>query len=371
MAVIRFMRSQPVLCIAAVAAILSMIAVPPSEGYLSYIDVRVLGLLFCLMLSVAGLQQAGLFAWIAGRFLNGQRPLWFVSLVLTLLCFFTSMLVTNDVALITFVPFTLYVMQLAGRQKDIARIVVLQTLAANLGSMVTPFGNPQNLFLFAHYEVGIIPFVQAVFPFAALSLALLIVCHVRGGSNAVSAHISPNEGKMNAPCALVFGLLFALSVLCVVQIIPLVVAFVATVAVTAAYSAKTLKKVDYALLGTFVCFFVFSGNLAQIDAVRQLLGAVMDAAPFFASLLASQVISNVPAAVLLAPFTADWTQLLLGVDIGGLGTPVASLASLISLEFYRRARVGSAAQFLGKFTLANIAFLAANCLLWAILYVVI
>lgn len=371
MAVIRFMRSQPVLCIAALAALLSMIAVPPNVGYAAYIDVRVLGLLFCLMLSVAGLQQAGLFAWVAGRFLNGQKPLWFVSLILTLLCFFTSMLVTNDVALITFVPFTLYLMQLAGRPKDIARIVVLQTLAANMGSMVTPFGNPQNLFLFEHYDVSIGAFIQVVLPFALLSLVLLVACHARGGSGTVRAHIAPNEGKMNVPCVAVFAALFVLSVLCVVQVVPLVVAFFGAVAVTALYSAKTLLKVDYALLGTFVCFFVFSGNLAQIDVVRQLLSTVMETAPFFASLLASQVISNVPAAVLLAPFTTDWTQLLLGVDVGGLGTPVASLASLISLEFYRRARVGSASAFLGKFTVANVAFLAANCALWAVLYLVL
>lgn len=368
MAVIRFMRNQPVLCIAALAALLSMFFVPPNAVYASYIDLRVLGLLFCLMLCVAGLQKAGLFAWVAGRFLNGQRPLWFVSLVLTLLCFFTSMLVTNDVALITFVPFTLYLMELAGRRADIARIVVMQTLAANMGSMVTPFGNPQNLFLFAKYNLGMWEFFQVVAPFAALSLVLLVTCHVKGGSQRISARISPDAGKVDAKLAVTFGVSFVVSVLCVVQVIPLIAALAIVLIAAAVVSPKTILKVDYGLLGTFVCFFVFSGNLAQIDLVRQMLIAVMDSAPFFASLAASQIISNVPAAVLLSPFTTDWTQLLLGVDVGGLGTPVASLASLISLEFYRRAKVGSAKDFLVKFTIANVAFLAANCLLWAVLY---
>lgn len=358
------------LCIAALLALVSMIAVPPSLVYIDYIDFRVLGLLFCLMLCVAGLQQAGLFAWLAGRFLNGQRPMWFVTLVLVLLCFLVSMLVTNDVALITFVPFTLFVMQVANRQKDIARIVVLQTVAANMGSMVTPFGNPQNLFLFERYQLDIASFVLVVGPFAALSLLMLMLCTAWRGSARIRASISPDSGKIDVRSAAIFGFLFLASVLSVVKLIPLSLVFVGVLLIAGIYSRKTIKKVDYALLATFVCFFVFSGNLAQIPTVREVLAGVMGQAPFLVSLGASQVISNVPAAVLLAPFTSDWTQLLLGVDVGGLGTPVASLASLISLEFYRRAKAGSVRFFFKLFLSANVVFLIANCMLWALLYLV-
>ncbi|MDO4503033.1 MAG: SLC13 family permease [Coriobacteriia bacterium] len=365
---VAFLRDQPVLTIAALAAAASMFAVPPSAAYLEYLDVRVLGLLFCLMLCVSGLQRANLFSFIASKFLSGERSVRFVSLVLVLLCFFSSMFVTNDVALIALVPFTLFLFTVARQAERIALVVVLQTLAANLGSMVTPIGNPQNLFLFAHFESDLVPFMLVLAPYAVLSLVLLVACSVAlGKPGRMKAQLDPASSKLQTKPAVAFVLLFIVAALTVAKVIPLLPAMALIAIGALVFDRGAFRKVDYFLLLTFVCFFVFSGNLANIPWLQQVLSDLMGQAPFAASLVASQFISNVPSAVLLAPFTTDWQQLLLGVDIGGLGTPVASLASLISLELYRRARVGSTSRFLLLFAVLNIAFLAANIGLYLLL----
>lgn len=367
---VRFVRDQPVLTIAALAALASMAAVPPSPAYASYVDVRVLGLLFCLMLCVAGLQRANVFAFVAHRFLSGNRPTRLVSLTLVLLCFFSSMLVTNDVALIALVPFALFLFRVTNQPDRIALVVVLQTLAANLGSMVTPIGNPQNLFLFTHFQTSLPAFMLVVAPYAALSLVLLIACTLGlSKPGRMEAQLDPAASRVNARPATAFAALFVVAALTVAGVVALLPA-VAVIALGAAvFDRGAFAKVDYFLLLTFVCFFVFSGNLANLEPLQRALGGLMQQAPFATSLLASQVISNVPAAVLLTPFTAtaDWPQLMLGVDVGGLGTPVASLASLISLELYRRAGVGSTGKFLLIFALLNAAFLAANVALYALI----
>lgn len=366
--IVAFARNQPVLCIAALAAAASMLAVPPSATYADYLDLRVLGLLFCLMLCVAGLKRANLFSFIAGRLLCGQRTCRFVSLVLVVLCFVCSMFVTNDVALIALVPFTLYLFTVVRQTSCIAYVVVLQTLAANLGSMVTPIGNPQNLFLFAHFEADLTSFMLVLAPYAALSLILLVACvSVLCKPTPMKAQLDAQSSKLNIAPAAAFGLLFVLAALSVARVIPLPLALAAIAVGALVFDRGAFGKVDYYLLLTFVCFFVFSGNLSCIPWMQQFLSQLMEQAPFAAGLLTSQIISNVPAAVLLAPFTADWQQLLLGVDIGGLGTPVASLASLISLELFRRARVGSTKRFLLVFAIMNAGFLAANLMLYLII----
>ena len=355
-----FLRDQPVLCVAALVAAATAVVVPPSPAYADYMNWRVLGLLFCLMLCVAGLEQAGLFQRVARLFLRGGRSLRFVGTALVMLCFFTSMLVTNDVALLTFVPFTLFLFKVSGNERRAAPVVVLQTLAANLGSMVTPFGNPQNLFVYEHYSLSALDFMSCILPFAAVSLVGLAVCSaVFCKGPAMRAGIS-EDVRLDVPALALFGALFVLSVGCVLGLAPLPAVLAASVVLSLAFRRTALAGVNYGLLATFVLFFVISGNLANIQPVREALTGMMQQAPFAVGLLASQVISNVPAAVLLAPFTSSWQQLLLGVDIGGLGTPVASLASLISLELFMRARLDSAPRYLALFTVANVAFLALN-----------
>ncbi len=360
-----FVRREAVLTAAFVCAAASAFFVRPDAEYIGYIDFRVLCMLFCLMGVVAGLRESGAFVRLAAALLSGEKSVRMVYLALVLLPFFSSMLVTNDVALLTFVPFTLMVLEAMGRPRDMVRIVVLQTVAANLGSMATPVGNPQNLFLFSYYSLGAADFFGTVLPFTALSLLVVVPAMVktRGSVNVTMPSELPLRPGLMKLCAA----LFLLCLLAVFRVLDYRILTVICAAALLLADRKLLKMVDWSLLATFVCFFVFSGNLGRMPAVREALSSLMEWNSLLASAAASQVISNVPAAVLLAPMTADWRGLLLGVDLGGLGTPVASLASLISLKLYMASPGASAGRFLAFFSLVNFAglfIMLAAALMW-------
>lgn len=350
-----FLRREPVLCAAAAAALLSMLAVPPSAAYLAYVDLRVLCLLFCLMAVVAGLQSCQLFSLMAQRLLAGKHSPRFVMTLLVLLPFFTSMLVTNDVSLITFVPFALLVLRLIGRMEYLIPVVVLQTVAANLGSMATPVGNPQNLFLYASYELSAGSFFGVMVPLTLLSLLGLLAacCFFPRGVIQVA---------FDQPCAIsskkhlaLYILLFLLCLLSVFRVLHYGILTAVVALLIFAADRSILRKVDYCLLLTFVCFFVFAGNIGAIPQVREFLSGLLDRSAVLSSILASQVISNVPAAVLLAGFTEDWQGLLVGTNLGGLGTLIASLASLISFKLYAAQPEARPGRYLAVFTAVNAA----------------
>lgn len=355
---LRFWKREPVLCIAAVCAAASVALNPPSAAYLNYIDWRVLTLLFCLMAVVAGLQECGVFAVLAQRLLAGERRMRFVTLALVLLPFFVSMLVTNDVALITFVPFAVLVLGLIGRTERLIYIVVLQTIAANLGSMTTPVGNPQNLYIYANYELSAGQFFATMLPLTLISLAGLVVASLCVKPEGIRVTFS-KPAVIRSPGRL--GLMAGLFVLCLLSVFR-VLPYPALLAVVAAgmliFDRPLFRKVDYGLLATFFCFFLFAGNVGACAPIREVLTQVMAQNTALASGVASQVISNVPAAVLLSSFTADWHGLLLGTNIGGLGTPIASLASLISLKAYLKSPGARLGRYLLVFTLANVVALA-------------
>jgi len=347
-----FFKSETVLCVAALCAVITMFLVPPDGAYLEYIDVRVLCLLLCLMAVVAGFQSCGVFEVLSQRLLScfGGRGL---GVALVLLPFFTSMVVTNDVALITFVPFTLLVLEELGCESRAVGVLVLQTMAANLGSMATPVGNPQNLYLYAAYDMTAGDFFSVMLPLTALSLL---------GLAAASAFVLPRDlarphlepRRLQNPKKLtVFAVLFALCLLTVFRLLPYGLLTVVVLAALAAVEPKLLKKLDSGLLATFVCFFVVSGNLGRMDAVRTVLESLLQRSTMGTAALASQVISNVPAAVLLSAFTHDGAGLLRGTNIGGLGTPVASLASLITLKYYFKLPYARRGRYLLVFLGAN------------------
>ncbi|MDM8240138.1 SLC13 family permease [Pseudoflavonifractor phocaeensis] len=351
----QFLRREPVLSISFVCALVSAFFVPPSAAYLDYIDLRVLCLLFCLMAVVAGLQECGLFLVLAQRLLVGERPVRLISLTLILLPFFCSMLVTNDVALITFVPFAILVLEMVGRRDLLIPIISLQTVAANLGSMATPVGNPQNLFLYAHFSLSMGDFLSLLLPLTLISLVGLAAAGLYFGGKGWISVSFPEQVRLTSPKHLALYLvLFGLCLLSVCRILPYGILTVIVIVALLLARRQLLGQVDYMLLLTFVCFFIFSGNLGQMPAVRSALGDLLARSPLLCSAAASQVISNVPAAVLLSGLTEDWKGLLAGVDVGGLGTPVASLASLISMKFYLRSREAKPLPYFLWFTAANV-----------------
>ena len=367
---LRRLRAEAVLCISLAAALLSALLVPPDAAYLSYIDLRVLCLLFALMAVVQGFVRCGLFRLLAERLLSGERTLRALCLLLVLLPFFVSMLVTNDVALLALVPFTFFLLRQAEAEALAVRVCVLQTVAANLGSMATPIGNPQNLYLHARYALTAGQFFGVVLPLALVSLVALAVTAVLSAPPRGRVHVTFAEPARIADARRLAAYL-ALFLLCLAAVFRLVhyaVAAAAALVLLLLLDRPLLRRIDYGLLLTFCCFFVFSGNLGRIPAVRALLESLLDRNTLLCATAASQCISNVPAAILLSGFTGDWQGLLAGVNIGGLGTPVASLASLISLRLYLKEPGARARRFLSVFTLVNVAGLILLLAVAALLF---
>ena len=350
---VQFLRSQTVLVVSAVLALVSCFLVPPSLSYVSYVDWRVLGLLFSLMAVVAGLRTAGTFRVLTEFLLRKVNSMRVIALLLVLLCFGFSMFLTNDVTLITLVPFTLLVFrQMTGSEKALVHTLVLETLAANLGSMLTPIGNPQNLYLYSQYDLSLGTFFRTMAPYTALSLVL-----VPGGAASLS------EGRtfhsFHRKTFFVYAALFLLCLLSVARVLDWRVLLVAVLAVVVIENYRLLRMVDYSLLLTFVFFFVFIGNVGSLPDVREFLENAVRGREVETGILASQVISNVPAALLLSKFTTDGTGLLVGVNLGGLGTLIASMASLITYRLYAASSHALKGRYFAEFTLWNIVFLAA------------
>ena len=354
-AVLTFIKKDPVLSIAALCAIVTAFFVPPDRGYIDYMDLRVLCLLLCLMAVVAGFGSCGAFTTLAYALLRRCRRGAVLGPVLVMLPFFTSMLVTNDVALLTFVPFTMLLLRQMGCHKSLIPTLVLQTVAANLGSMATPVGNPQNLYLFGYYALSPGEFFSAVLPLTALSFVALAVGSLFLLPKKLPEVELEQEHLHDTEKLLIYAALFCLCLTAVFRWMHYAVVTVLVVVMLALLNRRLLKKVDYPLLVTFVCFFILSGNLGRMEAVHEFLRSLLERNTLLTSLGASQIISNVPAAVLLSEFTEDWRSLLQGVNIGGLGTPCASLASLITLKLYmsgaKEAKVG---RFLLVFTAVNV-----------------
>ena len=351
-------KQEPVLTVSAVCMLLSMFFVPPSAAYAGYIDFRVLALLFCLMAVVAGLQRHGLFSWMAYRMLGGKKQRRTLFLLLILLPFFSSMLVTNDVALITFVPFAVLILELTGQQEYLIFMIVMQTVAANLGSMATPVGNPQNLYLYSRFGLSAGSFFGAVLPFVILALPLLAGSVLLCPKQEIAVSLPETEASPDKSRIIPYLVLFGLCLLAVFRVLHYSVLLLVVCLALLVLDRTLYRTMDYGLLLTFVCFFIFAGNIGAIDSVKEFLQKLLAGQPLLTAALASQMISNVPAAVLLSNFTEDWKALLLGTDIGGLGTPIASLASLISFRLYMKTNHASAGKYLGWFSLVNFGGLA-------------
>ena len=349
-----FVKKETVLLVAAVCAVITMFLVPPDGAYWAYIDLRVLCLLMCLMAVVAGFQACGAFRWLTWQMLRKGGSGKVLAVLLVLLPFFSSMLVTNDVALLVFVPFTLPLLAQIGCEKAAVPMLVLQTIAANLGSMATPVGNPQNLFLYAAYRLSAGAFFSTVLPLTAVSLVCLTAASLPVLPKTLPELHLEQAALEQTKKLLVYAALFVLCLLTVFRVLHYAVLTVIVLAAIAFMEPKQLKHLDFALLATFVCFFIVSGNLGRVEAVRSFLQNLLDRNALLTAVGTSQVISNVPAAVLLSGFTDQWKPLLQGVNIGGLGTPIASLASLITLKLYLRWPGAKAGRFLAVFLLANI-----------------
>ncbi|MBP3465038.1 MAG: citrate transporter [Angelakisella sp.] len=352
---------DPVLTVSLVLAIASAFWIPPGAGYLAYIDWRVLALLLSLMLVVAALGQAGLFDLVMAWLLQKVRDTRTLAAVLVGVCFFAAMLITNDVALITFVPLTLLLTEQTGTGRLAIPVIVLQTVAANLGSALTPLGNPQNLYLYSLSGMSVGRFLRVMAPVAGVSVlllagALLFIPRESLGTAEVPLN-RPNRRTL-----LLWSGEFLLCLLAVLRVVHFGIALGAVVLTALFLDRALLRRADYGLLLTFIFFFIFVGNIGAIPPVSETLSALVAGREMTVGILLSQIISNVPAAMLLSGFTGDYPALLLGVNLGGLGTLIASMASLISYKLYAAGKEASKGRYLAFFTAVNLLFLV---LLWA------
>lgn len=300
----------------------------------------------------------GVFRVMAEKMLRKVKSFYALSFVLIMLSFFSAMILTNDVALITFVPFTLVILNMINMKEKAIILVTLETVAANLGSMATPIGNPQNLYLFSAYEMSMGDFFSAVAPYVLLSLIMTVVFSLFTGKEKIE--LSEENTKLSFDKRMVvYALLFVLSILSVFRVLDYRILLAVTVILLLVFDRKTFGKVDYSLLLTFVFLFVFIGNLGRITVVSDFLESIVSGKEIPVGIVASQVFSNVPAAILLSNFTENAKALLVGVNIGGLGTLIASMASLISFKLVQKEKISSG-KYILIFTLINIIFLAAN-----------
>ncbi len=368
-----FFMKETVLCIACLLAVLSAFFIPPDVQYLSYIDFRTLGILFCLMTVMAGLQEIGVFRKFAQDMLSKVNTLRQLIPILVMLCFFSSMLMTNDVALITFVPFTFIVLGLAGddtKRKHIIPIVVMQTVAANLGSMLTPIGNPQNLYLYSKSGISLLDFFLLMLPYTAVSCILLLgwsLWYTRKNNNALTVKFSEKSEISSRRNAIIYLILFVLSLLTVTHTVHYLITLGIVLLTVLIADRRILKKVDYSLLITFIGFFVFIGNMGRLSVFREFLESIVVGNEVYTAISASQIISNVPAALLLSGFTDQYDQLIIGTNLGGLGTLIASMASLISYKYIAKEKNAPKGKYLLYFTVVNLVFLAVLMLLFFVI----
>ncbi len=351
-----FIKKESVFVISTLCALVSMLFVFPDSKYIEYIDFRVIGLLFVLMSIVSGFRTLGVFESISTCIINKVKKCRHLVMMLWMLCFFMSMFITNDVALITFVPLAIMVLRLSNNEKYIIYTVVLQTIAANLGSMFTPMGNPQNLYLYSYYGINTVEFFTITIPVLVISFLLLVAATFFVKNNSIEINTIHNKSEKNIKLYL-YIVLGIFAIMAVFKIIDWRYVVILTALCEIFADRKIILKVDWFLLLTFIAFFVFVGNIGRIETIKDAITFVIGGRELITAVVSSQIISNVPAAVMLSGFTDNYRELILGTNIGGLGTLVASLASLISFKIYSANKGSNIKKYLLVFTVMNLIFI--------------
>ena len=356
----RFIKANPVFVIAGLFAIISMFFVPPNAGYASYIDWRTVSLLLCQLMIVQGLMESGFFRLLSQRIVSTVNTTHALGNVLILACFFSSMLVTNDVSLISFVPLTIILFSSSDEKEMLVPVVVLETIAANLGSMLMPFGNPQNLYLYNLSGISGIRFIGLMLPFTLVSLGLILLSclflpHKELAGRGENEDISLGQNKRLEGFGSLALLTFCILVVFHIGNVPTLLAL--SIVFFLFVDRNVFIKVNYILPMTFIAFFILTGNIQALPGFSNALSSVINGHEMITAVVVSQVISNVPAAMLLSSFTDNYKALTIGTDIGGLGTLIASMASLISFQFYCGSDEAKPGKYIGVFTLFNVIYL--------------
>ena len=360
-----FFKNEPMLPIALLAAVVSLFITPPTKQLFSSIDWRTLGTLFMMLTVLEGFKQENVFRPLL-RLTGKIGTMAGLSLFLVFGVFFSSMFVTNDVSLIIFVPITILLFRAANQEKFILPVISMENIAAVRGSLLTPFGSPQNLFIYGQSGVSAFHFVKFMFPIWIIS-GVLLVCFVvflyrKDLKMTTGLHRTEIAGEWQAERRkqrIVYICLFVLVLFVIVSRTKFWYAAVLLVAAAVLITdRKLLLKTDYVLLVTFFCFFVFSSSVASNEAVASILQKIVAGREYISSIILSQAISNVPAAIVLYPFSRNTGALLYGLDSAGLVSLIGSLASVINYRIYVREYPGKGGKFIKTFTLVSLTFFA-------------
>ncbi len=354
--VIAFAKTNAVVLIAALCAFITSIIIPPDREYLNYFDFKTLTCLFCVLAVVCALRNIRFFYTMAKAIIRRFKNTKLCVLALVYVTFVGSMLIANDMALLTFLPLGYFVLHTTGKERYMAFTFIMQNIAANLGGMLTPFGNPQNLFLYSKFNIPDLEFMGIMLPPFIVSVSLITVCCLIFVKSEPLA-IEEKAAELPRMRTVIYLLLFALSIIIVFRVIPYWIGLIVIPITLLILDRQALLQVDYGLLLTFVFFFIFSGNMARIDAIRDFFSFLLEKNTLVVSAFSCQFISNVPSAILLSQFTDNYRDLLLGVNIGGVGTLISSLASLITFKEYSKQQPGHTLRYILKFSAFNFAFL--------------
>lgn len=354
--ILKFIKKNLVMFIALLAAIITMIFIPIDQEYLGYFDYKTLTCLFCTLAIVCALKNINFFYMLAHKVVELFKNTRMSILALVYITFIGSMLIANDMALLTFLPLGYIVLTSTKKEKYMAFTFIMQNIAANLGGMLTPFGNPQNLYLYTKFNIPTLEFLQImVIPFTLSILLITISCILFVKKEPLQ--IEDEKIKLEPQKTIIYLILFILSIVIVFRVIPYIIGLIIIPLCLFFMDKKALKMVDYPLLLTFVFFFIFAGNMARIDEIRNIISNLLNKNTLIFSTLSCQVISNVPSAILLSQFTTNYKDLLLGVNIGGVGTLIASLASLITFREYHKHNPNKTIYYILLFSAFNFTFL--------------
>lgn len=351
-----FVKKNAVVIIAFFAAVITSIIVPPDKEYLGYFDYKTLTCLFCVLAVVCALKNIKFFYILAKKIVQLFKNARMSVIALVYITFIGSMLIANDMALLTFLPLGFFVLTTTKKEKYMAFTFIMQNIAANLGGMLTPFGNPQNLYLYTKYTIPTGEFMGIMFLPFILSITLITVCCIIF-VKAEPLELEDEKVRLAPGKTVLYLILFTLAIVIVFRGIPYWIGLIIIPIVLLIVDRKALLMVDYGLLLTFVFFFIFSGNMARIDVVRNFFSFLLEKNTLLVSIVSCQCISNVPSAILLSQFTGNYPDLLVGVNIGGIGTLIASLASLITFREYSSHNPTKVAKYVLQFSAFNFAFL--------------
>jgi len=355
-----FLKRDKVLVIALTFAIASMFIIPPSIAYFEYINWKVLVIMFTIMIAVSGIFETHFFDYIATKLVMHLKNIKWIGFMIVLATFFLAMLLTNDAVLLTLIPFTIFITKHTHQEKHAITLLILQTIAANMGSALTPMGDPQNIYLYAFYDIPFSSFLSVTLPITILGfLLIMITLFIRIPSSTCELNIT--TPPVDVKRLMLYLLILLNALLNILRIVPEIYTLFITLILMSLYGRHLLKRVDFHLLLTFIAFFIFTGNLSQMTSIQDLISGLLNTrnSVFFFSIITSQFISNVPAAVLLSTFTPQslWQPLLQGVNIGSMGTIIASLASLITFKYVIRDYPKEIKKYLIQYSILSLIFI--------------